>query len=39
MYEFGTDNIVLLNEEYINYAALTTEQVDIISKFNITYLK
>lgn len=39
MYEFGTDNIVLLNEEYINYAALTMEQVDIISKFNINYIK
>lgn len=39
MYEFGADNIVLLNEEYINYAALTTEQTNIISKFNITYLK
>lgn len=39
MYELGTHNIVLLDEEYINYAVLTKEQSDILSRFNIVYLK
>lgn len=39
MYELGTHNIVLLDEEYIHYAVLTKEQSDILSRFNIVYLK
>lgn len=37
-YELGTNNILLRKDEYINYAVLTKEQSNIVSKFNIIYL-
>lgn len=37
-YELGTNNIILRKDEYINYAVLTKEQSNIVSKFNIIYL-